>query len=166
MSPLVTRLFWAQLLERLGRQAAQTAAPMLVLIVSSGGVVDVRTVGLAMAGVLAVTLVAAALRGLADVHATADTALGWQLLDRAVPAAAGVFAGLWPTTAEGLLVFDARSASVAAASAALLAVLAYFMTPPAILVPVSPSADGSFDVSTLPRQGDGPVLDSDQVASR
>lgn len=131
-SVLATVPWWRSLLERLGRQAAGTAVPILAAVVAAGGDVSVETVAFGLAGTLAISLGKAALLAVADVQATTATALGWQLVDRAVPAAAGVLAGLWPVDAAGLADIDVRAALVAAGAAALLAVIGYWVTPPAL----------------------------------
>lgn len=129
-STLATVSFWRVLAERTGRQAAQTAVPLLAAIVAAGGQVDVVNVSLALGMQVAVVAGKAAMQGLVDVRVAPDSALGWQLLDRAVPAAAGVYVGLWPVTGSGFATFDVRSASGAAGGAALTAVVTYFSNPP------------------------------------
>lgn len=149
LEPLASTAWWRLLLERLGRQAAQTAVPLFLAIGATGGRGDLTALSLALAGALVVTVVKGLLQALTDIHATEDSPLGWQLLDRAVPAFAGVFAGLWPTTVEGLTTFDLRATLFAAAGAAVTAVLAYFVTPPALVIAAS-NDDGSFTVTDLP----------------
>ena len=93
-APLVTVAWWRLLLERLGRQAAQTAVPILATIVSATGRVDVQAVGVALFGALAVTVLTTAARELASITVDPSAALWVQVLDRAVPAAAGVVVGV------------------------------------------------------------------------
>ena len=130
-SPLATAGFWRLLAERLGRQAAQTAVPILATLVAAGGQVDVKTVGIALAGSLGVTVVKSAFLYLADFEVPADAPFVWQLVDRAVPAAFGVLAGLWPVSADGLLNFQWQPALYAAGAAAVTAILSVYVTPPA-----------------------------------
>ena len=136
-SPYVAASFWRLLLERLGRQAAQTAVPILAVLISAGGQVDVKTVGIALAGSLAVTLGKALFLAFVDVPPDGPaTPLAWRLLDRAVPAFAGVLAGLWPDSGLGLLSFNWTAALAAAGAAAVTAVIAVYATPPALFAHV------------------------------
>ena len=131
-SPYATASFWRLLLERLGRQAAQTIVPILVVLVSSGGQMDLRTVGLALVGSLAVTLGKSFFLALIEVTDGPDTPLVWRLIDRAVPAFAGVYAGLWPNEGSGFLTIHWAASLTAAGTAAILAVVAVYATPPAV----------------------------------
>lgn len=130
-STLVTVAFWRVLVEKVGRQAAQTAVPLLAVIAAGGGKIDVTTVGIGIGMQVAVVAGKAAIQGLVDLKATPDSALGWQLLDRCVPAFAGVYAGAWPITGQGFADFDLRAVTVAACAAAATAALTYFTNPPA-----------------------------------
>lgn len=132
VSILVTVSWWRMLLERLGRQAAQTIVPVLAAVVSQGGTIQPKTVILGLAGALAVTLGKALLLSILDVAPSGTESLTWRLVDRAVPAFAGVFAGIWPNAWAGLGAFDWTSTLYAAISAAGVAVLAVWVTPPAL----------------------------------
>ena len=96
---------------------------------------------------LALSLGLSILRELVAITPSVDAALPWRLLDRAVPAAAGVLVGLWPVDVAGLLTFDWRNALVAAGFAALSAALAYVWTPPAY---AHLSEDGTPAITNLP----------------
>lgn len=133
-SVLADSVWWRIVLERLGRQFAQTALPLLALIVSAPGTFEPKAFVVATALALAVSLGLSILRELVAITPSADAALPWRLLDRAVPAAAGVLVGLWPVDAAGLLIFDWRNAAVAAGAASLSAALAYVVTPPAFVM--------------------------------
>lgn len=147
-STLATVSFWRVLADKLGRQAAQTAAPILAAVVAAGGSIDVRTVTIGLAGTLLVTLVKGAVQYIADAQVTPGAPLPWQWLDRAAPAAAGVIAGLLPADWRGLIDLDWRAAAVAAGSAAALAVLALYVTPPAFTA--GRTEDGAYVVTSLP----------------
>ena len=123
---LVTVAWWRVLGERLLRQAAQTAGPVLAAVVAAGGVVDLRSAVLGLAGVEAVTLAKATLQYLADVHFSPDDPWWVQVLDRAVPAAAGVLLGVPLATWADAVSTDWSAAGKAAGAAAVLAlVMAY-----------------------------------------
>lgn len=130
-SVLTTIPWWRELLDKLGRQAVQTAYPILGAVVASGGQIDVLVVLVGLAGALAVSLGKAGLLWVVELQVTEGSPLAWRLLDRAVPAAAGVLLGLWPAEWAGLLAVDWQAAVVAAVAAALLAVVGYWGTPPA-----------------------------------
>ena len=125
MPQLATAAFWQDLAERLGRQAAQTAVP---IILASG-----LSTGLHASAVLTavgVALVVTFLKTIAGVTASPDEPLAWQLIDRALPAAAGTILGFVPVDLASLANVDWVHVSVAALSAAVLAVVAYYVTPP------------------------------------
>lgn len=124
-SVLDTADFWKDLGERVGRQVAQTALP-IVAVVGASADFQVKPVVLALLISVAVTV----LNALRKVVVTPGEPLAWQLLDRAVPAAAGVLLGFVPVDVSGLDVVDWKAAGYAAAAAAATAVLAYFVTPP------------------------------------
>jgi hypothetical protein len=131
VSVLATRVWWRALLDRLIRQAAQTTYPILGAVIASGGQVDLVTVGIGLAVALIVSLGKAGLLALSGITVTEGTALGWRLIDRAVPAAAGVVLGVWPSEWAGMLALDWGATGIASAAAALLAVLSYWGAPPA-----------------------------------
>ena len=132
--PLVSVAWWRLVLERVARQAAQTAAPILAVIVTATGVLDAQTVLVALAGPVVVTLIKSLLIEVRQV--TINPAAPWwvQLLDRAVPAAAGVYAGFSPVDMRGLLIVDWASVSWAALAAAVLALVSVYVAPPALAV--------------------------------
>ncbi len=132
--PLVTVAWWRLVLERVARQTAQTAAPILAVIVTATGVLDAQTVLVALAGPIVVTLLKSLLIEVRQV--TVDPTATWwvQLLDRAVPAAAGVYAGFVPVDLRGLLIVNWVSVSWAALAAAVLALVSVYVAPPALAV--------------------------------
>lgn len=140
-APLVTVAWWRILLERLGRQAAQTAVPILAAVVGATGHVDVRATLFALLGAEAVTLLTVAFRYLADVHPDRTAPFLVQVLDRAVPAAAGVLAGLPLASWVDVLTVDWAEAGYAALAAAVTAILAVYITPPALTPPRTGPAD-------------------------
>lgn len=121
---------------RLWRQGYQTATPILAAALASGHVEAVALV-VALATAEAVTLFKAVVVEATGWRAGADTAWGWQLADRALPAAAGVFAGLGVTTWQDLLTVDWQQAASLAVIAALIAVADRGINPPAVLAPSS-----------------------------
>lgn len=125
-SVLSTRVFWRALLERAGRQAAQTVLPLIAVIGVSGGGLNIEPIALATTVAVAVTL----LKGLAGISAGAGESLGWHLLDRAVPAAAGVLIGAVPVDLADLAHIDAKNLTLAALAAAATAVISFYVTPP------------------------------------
>lgn len=128
--------WWELLLERCWRQALQTAVPIIGAVVASGGAVDVRTVAVGLAGAVAVSVGKALLMALVEVDVDdAEAGLGWRILDRALPAAAGVVVGLWPVSAAELTVIDWHAGLQAAGAAAVLAVLSMWATPPTLVGP-------------------------------
>lgn len=131
-APLVTVAWWRLLLERLGRQAAQTAVPILAAIVSATGHVDIQAVGVALFGALAVTVLTTAARELASITVDPSAALWVQVLDRAVPAAAGVVVGVPLASLGDLFTVDWASVGYAAVAAAVTAILSVYVTPPAL----------------------------------
>ena len=133
-SVLADAVWWRLVLERLGRQFAQTTLPLLAIVTTAPGSFEPKAFVVATVLALAVSLGLSILRELVAITPTAEAALPWRLLDRAVPAAAGVLVGLWPVDAAGLLTFDWSNALVAAGAAALSAALAYMVTPPAFVM--------------------------------
>lgn len=122
-APLVTTAWWRVLLERVLRQEAQTAIPILTTLVTAAGHFDLAASVLALAGAAAVTLVTTTVRYLADIQV--DPASPWwkQFLDRSVWAAAGVVAavplGSWADTVAVDWVAVGKAALVALALAHL-----------------------------------------------
>jgi hypothetical protein len=131
MDPLTCWPWWRDLAERLGRQALQTAVPIIVAVVSARGRVDVAATLVTLGGALAVTAVKGLLQAVAGVVPPDGASLHVTLLDRAVPAFAGVLLGFMPTDWCGLLTLHWRDAFTAAVSAAVLAVISAYVTPPA-----------------------------------
>lgn len=146
-SVLATPIWWRHLVERVGRQFAQTALPILAVLITAPGSVSGKAWVVATLISVAVTLGKATVAEFVAITPNADAALTWRLLDRAVPAAAGVLLGLWPVSAEGLASFDLRAALVAAGAAGVSAIVALYATPP-VYAPTGP--DGVPDVSSLP----------------
>ncbi len=132
-SVLVTASWWRGLANKLGRQFTQVVLPILAALTADPSGASLRDVGVATGGALAVTLIKAGLQELTGLKPTEGSAQVWQILDRTVPAFAGVVLGLWPATAEGLLAFDLREAVVAGVAAALAAALAYVVAPPVLV---------------------------------
>lgn len=126
MSVLTRSSFWVDLAERVGRQAAQVALPIVAVLGTSGSL-DVTTALVALGGAVALTI----LKALAGITVQPDEPLVWRLVDRAVPAAAGVLVGMIPLDLTSLAGVDWKAAGFAAVSAGLTAVIAYWMTPPA-----------------------------------
>lgn len=116
--------YWRDLAERIGRQLAQTALP-IVAVAGLSGTVSLKAVAVPLLVAAAVTL----LNSLRKVVVQPGEAVVWQLLDRAVPAAAAVLLGFVPSA--GLVSVDWKAAAYAAGAAAVTAVLAYYVTPPA-----------------------------------
>lgn len=148
-SVLDTSSFWRQLLERAGRQAAQTALP-IVAAVGAAGVINVTAVVVAVVVAVLVTV----LKALAGVAATPDEPLLWQLLDRAVPAAAGTLLGFVPVDLANIEGVDWSAVGFAAVSAAVVAMLAYYVTPPSNAVRAQVQAEESSSNETAPLASD------------
>lgn len=146
-STLADTAWWRLVVERLGRQFAQTALPLFAVITAAPGEFEPKAFAVAAVLALALSLGLSILRELVAITPSVDAALPWRLLDRAVPAAAGVLVGLWPVDVAGLLTFDWRNALVAAGFAALSAALAYVWTPPAY---AHLSEDGTPAITNLP----------------
>lgn len=138
VSVLATSLWWRDLSERCARNSVMVAVPLLTAVVESGGVADLQALALAVAVAVIVSTVKGALLAIADVRVTEGTNLGWQLIDRAAPAAAGVLLGVWPVDLGGLAALDVRAALLASLAAALLAVCGYWITPPAQALALAP----------------------------
>lgn len=128
-SVLDTGSFWRDLLERVGRQAAQTALPIVAAVGASGSI-NAKAVTLAIAGAVVLTV----LKALATVSWQPGEDWYWVLLDRAVPAAAGTALGFLPVDALNLSAVDWSAVGYAAVAAAITAVLAYYITPPTTAV--------------------------------
>ena len=88
-SVLVTAGWWRTLGNRLGRQFSQTVLPILAVLTADPSGTNLGEVAVATVGALTVTLVKAGLVEVTGIHPTEGTALGWRLLDRCAPAAAG-----------------------------------------------------------------------------
>jgi hypothetical protein len=129
--PLTNWPWWRDLGERLGRQALQTALPILAAVVAAQGRIAVAATLVVLGGALAVTLAKGFLYELAGVSAPTGAGLVVTLLDRAVPAFAGVLLGFMPADWFGLLAMHWQDAFTAALSAAVVAVVSAYVTPPA-----------------------------------
>ena len=130
-APLVTWSWWRDLAERLGRQALQTALPILAAVVAAQGHIDIPAALVVLGGALAVTALKGILTELADIAPPGSASIGVTLLDRALPAFAGTLLGFLPADWFGLLAMHWRDDLTAAVSAAVLAVLTAYVTPPA-----------------------------------
>lgn len=117
--------WWRRLLERAGRQAAQVVVPIIAAAQTGSGFPAQAVI---LAAALAVLLTI--LKAFAGITATPGSPWPWQLLDRAVPAAAGTILGFVPVDAAGIISVDWARVFTAALSAALVAALAYYITPP------------------------------------
>jgi len=122
--------FWRHLCERLARQAAQTAVPILATVAASTGRVDLPAFFVILGGALVVTLGKTALLEVLAVEVTPGAPTWAVLLDRSVPAFAGVVLGCWPADATGLMYVDWVTVLQASSAAAVLAVIAAYATPP------------------------------------
>lgn len=130
-SPLTARSYWRQLLDRAGRQTAQTIVPIIAATQTSGTIQwRAATTAVIVAASLSI------LKGIAGITAHPDSPWPWQLLDRAAPAAAGTIIGLIPVDLADLADLDWRRILIAATCAAAIAALAYWITPPAPPTPL------------------------------
>ena len=129
--PLITVAWWRLILERVARQVLQTAAPILAVLAAANGL-TVQTVLTALAGPVVISLIKSLFLEVRQV--TVDPSAPWwvQILDRAVPAAVGVYVGFVPESLRGLLTVDWAAVSWAALSAAVLAVVAVYVAPPGL----------------------------------
>lgn len=134
-SVLSSDQFWRETLERAGRQLAQTLVPVLL-----EGLGDPRhrldAVSIAMVAGIAVALTV--IKALAGIRPHPLEAWYWQLLDRGVPAAAGTALGFLSVDVANLDSVDWSRAGVACLGAGILAILAYYATPPTSAVVVGP----------------------------
>lgn len=124
---LATAGFWRDLLERVGRQLAQTALP-IVAAVGAAGSIDVKPVFTALAGAAVLTV----LKALVTVKYTPGEDALSALVDRAVPAAAGTALGMLSVDVLDIMGVDWSAVAWAAAAAAVIAMLAYYVTPPTV----------------------------------
>ena len=131
-SVIATTSFWRELLDRAGRQAAQVALPIVAAVSAAGGGLHPGEV----AAVLGVAVAVTFLKALAGLSASPAEPLGWRLLDRALPAAAGVALGFIPVDLAGVGGVDWSAVGYAAGAAAVTSLLAYYVTPPSV-VPVA-----------------------------
>lgn len=130
-APLVTAAWWRVFVERLARTAGQAAIPYLAAVQASGGTIDLAAVALGLAGAVAATVLSTAIRGLADVTVAPDAVWWAQLIDRGVPAAAAVLAGLQLASWSDITAVDWAQTGQQALVAAVLALLTYYVAPPA-----------------------------------
>lgn len=144
MSTLGTLDYWRSLGERVARQVAQTALPIF-LVVATGQTVDVKAGVVALVVAVVVTL----LKALVGIQAAPGENLVWRLVDRAVPAAAGVLLGFVPVDLTGELSVDWKAAGLAALGAAVTAVLAYYVTPPSEVAVANATPDYDADNDLL-----------------
>lgn len=132
-APIITFSWWRVVLERASRQAAQTAVPILATVVASAGHVDIPAMAVALVGAVAVTVAKSALQEISGVHADPGDPILVQVVDRALPAAAGVLVGFVPVDAAGILAVHWSDVAAAAVSAAVISIVAVYATPPAVV---------------------------------
>lgn len=123
---------WRRILERMGRQAAQTAVPIIAAASASYGTLHWRAATTAVGVAVGLTF----LKNLAGIRVDVRDSVGKQLLDRAVPAFAGTMIGFIPVDVGNVLEVDWSNVTWASVSAAVIAVLAYYITPPSSVVAV------------------------------
>lgn len=149
-SVLATGTFWRDLLERAGRQAAQTALP-IVAAIGAAGTISPQAVAVAIAGAVLFTVI----KALVTIKYTPGEDVVSALLDRAVPAAAGTVLGMVPVDTFNILAVDWSAVFWAAGAAAVVAMLAYYVTPPVVEpTPVDPPL-------AAPTAADGPLEDDE-----
>lgn len=142
--------FWRDLLSRLYGQARQTIAPVILVVATNYEHDAVESVLLAAGGALALTTAKALLLALLGIRVPASAPWWRVLLDRALPAAAGVLVGFVPVDLAGLSNLNWVGVGAAAGVAALLATMDYGATflgraapaPHGALAPKAPAAVG------------------------
>ena len=117
------------MLERLTRQAWQTALPIICTI-SQDGTPQPEALILTLATVEVVTLGAILLRELTQITVPPGAPLIEVITDRALSAFAGVVLGFWPSTWTGLTAAPWTHVLTAAAASAVIAVASWWMSPP------------------------------------
>lgn len=124
-------------IERVARQLLQVAGPAIVAVLTSPNVGDAQTTVVALASVLIVT----ALKALAGLKAGPGAPLWLVVADRAGSAFGSLLIGLGVVDWAGLISLDWGKALTAAVSAAVVAAIAYFTTPPTVApTPVEPAS--------------------------
>lgn len=118
-----TQGFWVDVLHRLYGQARQTLLPVLILVFHTTGVLDVRGVVVTVGGALALTIVKAVLTSLLGIAVPIGAPWYMVLVDRALPALAGVLLGALPADWSGIHGMHWSDVLVAAVTAAVLAML-------------------------------------------
>mgnify|MGYP000659127493 CR=1 FL=1 len=83
-SVLADTAWWRLVVERLGRQFAQTALPLFAVITAAPGEFEPKAFAVAAVLALALSLGLSILRELVAITPSVDAALPWRLLDRAV----------------------------------------------------------------------------------
>lgn len=128
--PLVDSAWWLDFLQRLWRQGYQTALPILQAIVTQGaGTIDPQALAVAILGAEAVTLFKFVVFQLASVAPSNDSRAWVRILDRVVPAFAGVFAGVALADVSDFLAVDWTQTAYLAVVAAVLAAVAAKVDP-------------------------------------
>ena len=129
-SSLADPAWWKAVLERVGRQLAQTVPPIVLAAGATHGTNDTRVALIAVGVAALVTL----LKAVAGVRVGADQPVYMQLLDRMAPAFAGTMLGFIPADFADLGSIDWRDVFLAALAAAATAFVAYYVTPPSNVV--------------------------------
>ena len=151
-SVLVTPSWWRIVVERLARQAAQTAVPIIAALDISGGDVHLQDAATGIVIACALTLVKGILQAIANVAPANDEQWYWRWLDRAAPAFAGTFLGLIPAAEMDLSTVPWKNVLVASVASAALAVIALYAAPPAIVAdPTTAPLDEDLDSHSRPR---------------
>jgi hypothetical protein len=128
---LVSVPWWRNVAERAIRQALQVATPILAAIVGSGNGLDLG----ATIGAIVVAVVLSVVKSAAGARADADSPLAVQLLDRAVSALAFTLLSFLPVAWVDWASVDWGKAFGAAVAAGALAVVQFYLNPPAFATP-------------------------------
>lgn len=153
-------------LERVVRQLLQVYGPVLALVLTAPGAgSDIKATALALATAALFTTLKLA----AGLRSEPGDPVWKVILDRAGSAAAGVIAGAGVTDLVGLLSLDWSEVFGAAGVAAAIALLMYYMAPPANPPSPAPAGpDGAYNITDAPASrgiGDPGVSPVDQLRS-
>lgn len=133
---VTSQTWWGAVADRLVRQFAQTAGPILVLLATQGLADEPKVVVFSLVSALLLTLGKAVLQTITASAVTANSPYWVRLADRVGPAFAGVIVAAWPASLESVGSIAWADTITAAGAASVLAALQFYISP-AVALPTT-----------------------------